>query len=418
MVLGTSQYRVSNHMITSEQVQSILRALGPRNIDMADTDIVKCDISGVVVSIKTSDFEEYLQFKSAPNQSTDTSIFSAGYLEHAIELQGRGPNAYRFRDSDEITLTHDQTGFKVEISPISPKFIMNLTDADTMHLDFRRLSMMRRPILRRRDEVALGDLFARIISVKVTAPTGHAFHGNPKQLKSIAESSLYNVSYGYGVGLVPVKSWERSLHFLDTGKKETVQFPLRTYNHELVAYYQMALVGESLILSYLALYKILEYFYTAASEHLLHEKIKEQLVAPDFSHTKVNKLRDLAKAIRKFDQKMDEKRMLQTVFDQHIDKDGLRTWVEDFDKENSAYFTTERELFGECNRVDTSDNQLFPTIGARIYHIRNALVHNKEGEVSRFIPFSGQEKILAKEAPLLRRISEELILKTGKDIKL
>jgi hypothetical protein len=224
-------------------------------------------------------------------------------LEQAIELQGRGPNGYRlFRDSDEITLTHEQTGFKVKISPISPKFIMNLTDTDTMHRDFRRLSMMRRPILRGRDEVALGDLFARIISVKVTAPTGHAFYGNPKQLKSIAESSLYNVSYGYGVGLVPVKSWERSLHFLDTGKKETVQFPLRTYNHELVAYYQMALVSESLILSYLALYKILEYFFTAASEHLLHEKIKEQLVAPDFLHTKANKLRDLAKVIRKFDQ--------------------------------------------------------------------------------------------------------------------
>ena len=406
-------------MITAEQLQSILRGLSPRNIEMGSADIIKCEIGGVAVSIKTSDFEEYVRFKSESNQSTDTSIFSAGYFEQAVELQGRGPNGYRlFRDNDEITLMHEQTGFKVEISPISPKFIMSLTDTDTMNRDFRRLSMMRRPILRGRDEVTLSDLFARIISVKVTAPTGHPFHGNSKQLKSIAESSLYNVSYGYGVGLVPVKSWERSLHFLDTGKKETVQFPLRIYNHELVAYYQMALGGESLILSYLALYKIVEYFFTAASEHLLHEKIKEQLVAPDFSHTKVNKLRDLAKAIRKFDQKMDERRMLQTVFDQHIDKDGLRTWIEDFDKENSAYFTTERELFGELSRVDISENQLFPTIGSRIYHIRNALVHNKEGEISRFIPFSGQEKILANEAPLLRRISEELILKTGKDIQL
>jgi hypothetical protein len=43
-------------MITAEQVQSILRALSPCNIDMAGADIVKCEIRGVVVSIKTSDF--------------------------------------------------------------------------------------------------------------------------------------------------------------------------------------------------------------------------------------------------------------------------------------------------------------------------------------------------------------------------
>ena len=115
---------------------------------------------------------------------------------------------------------------------------------------------------------------------------------------------------------------------------------------------------------------------------------------------------------------MDERRMLQTVFEQHIGKEALRQWIEEFDKENSDYFKTDRDLFGEPNKVNTSESQIFPTVGARIYHIRNALVHNKEGEVSRFIPFSGQEKILVNEAPLLRRISEELILKTGKDIQL
>lgn len=405
-------------MISAEQVKSILRALNPSNIEIAG-DIVKCDIGGVGTSLNVSEFLEYLQIKELSIQSTDTSLYFGGYFEHAIELQGRGPAAYRiFRDTEELTLKHDQTGLIIEISPISPKFIMCLTDTDIMHRDFRRLSMIRRPLLRGREEVSLTDLFARILSVKVLAPTGHPFYNNSKQLRAIGEAGLYHIAYGHGVGLVPIKSWERSFHFLDGRRKETVQFPLRAYNHELVAYYQMALGGESLILSYLALYKILEYFFTAASEHLLHEKVREQLVAPDFSHTKVGKLRDLAKTIRKFDQKMDERRMLQTVFDQHIDKEALRNWIEDFDKENSDYFTAERDIFGEKNRVDTSDNQIFQTVGSRIYHIRNALVHNKEGEVSRFIPFSGQEKILMNEAPLLRRIAEELILKTGKDLQL
>ncbi len=49
--------------------------------------------------------------------------------------------------------------------------------------------------------------------------------------------------------------------------------------------------------------------------------------------------------------------------------------------------------------------------------IRNALVHHKEGEVSRFIPFSGQEAILYREIPLLIYLSEQIIIKTGKDIQ-
>lgn len=405
-------------MITAEQVTSILRALKPSNIDIADG-VVKCDISSVKISILASDFDEYLQVRSTSIQSTETSLYVTGYFEHAIELQGRGPSTYRlFRDNDEITLKHEQTGFVVEISPISSKFIMSLTDTDAMDRNFIRLSMMRRPLLRGKEEVTLTDLFARIFSVKVFAPAMHPFHNNLKQLKSIAEASLYNIAYGYSVGLVPIKSWERSLHFLGGKRKGTVQFPLRTYNHELVAYYQMALGGESLILSYLALYKILEYFFTAASEHLLHEKIADHLVNPEFSHTKIGQLRELAKVVRKFDQKMDERRMLQTVFERYVDKEALRLWIEEFDRENSNYFRTERDLFGAASKIDTSENQLFPTIGARIYHIRNALVHNKEGEVSRFIPFSGQEKILVNETPLLRRISEDLILKTGKDIQL
>lgn len=72
-------------MITTEQVQSILRALSPSNIDVADG-TVKCDIGGVKISILASDFDEYLQVKSVSNQSTDTSLYAIGYFEHAIEL--------------------------------------------------------------------------------------------------------------------------------------------------------------------------------------------------------------------------------------------------------------------------------------------------------------------------------------------
>jgi len=92
-----------------------------------------------------------------------------------------------------------------------------------------------------------------------------------------------------GIPVSFTKSWERTYYWLGRKENETVQFPLRTYKSELVSYYNLALASDSLVLGYLALYKILEFFYTSVSEDALHQKIKDQLVAPDFAHTKPKK---------------------------------------------------------------------------------------------------------------------------------
>lgn len=402
-----------------EEIRGVLRGLKIGEIEVLEG-VAKCSLRGVLVAITAEEIRTYNAFKLADKQISETSIFSEGYFEQAIEVHGHGPNAYRlFRENRAIALKHEQSGFIIEISPISSNFIMSMTDSDEMNKDFKRIYSLRGGMVNRgKQELTLSEFFSRVLTVKVISPASHPFRKNLKQLRLIAEAGLYHISFGNGVGLVAIKSWERSFFHLSSSRAEAVQFPLQVYNQEIVAYYQMALGAESLVLSYLALYKILEYFYTNASEHILHKKIKDHLLAPDFSHTKVGKLRDLAKTIRAFDNKMNEKVMLQTVLDQHIDKDGLRAWVEKFDEDNGAHFTVEQEVFGKASRIDLSENQLFATVSARIYQIRNALVHNKEGEESRFTPFSGQERILIKEAPLLLRISEELIQKTGKDLQL
>src|SRR5207245_9084017 len=100
----------------------------------------------------------------------------------------------------------------------------------------------------------------------------------------------------------------------------------------------------------------------------------------------------------------------------YFDKLDLRQWVENYESTNGPYFTEEVAVFDTPMRIDVSDNSIVPNIAARIYAIRNALVHNKEGEVSRFIPYTGQEELLQKEIQILLHIAEQLIIKTGKDI--
>lgn len=405
-------------MLSEEQIHCVVRGLDPIEIRADESGLVTCTVDGIGIVIPVEEFLEYLRIKDEIVQTGNTSLYVPGYFEQAIEFQNRRTGLFRLlSEKDDIRLVHEPSSFKVEVSPISSKLVFKNTDSSKSDRDFRRLAMLRRSRLRDKESVSLDEAFSKILSVKVFSPDGHILGKNLKQLRAIAEAALFNIAYGLGVGVISIQSWERSINFLRTNRRESIQFPLRTYNHELVGYYQMAVTGESLILSYLALYKILEFFFTSAAERVLHSKVKEQLVAPDFTHTRVAKLRELVKTVRRFDQKMDERRMLQTVLEQNIDKEQLIAWIEEFENHKNPYFTVENDVFGELLKVDFSENQFFPSLSNRIYHIRNVLVHNKEGETARFKPFSGQERILLNEAPLLKRLAEDLIISTGKDIQ-
>ena len=162
-----------------------------------------------------------------------------------------------------------------------------------------------------------------------------------------------------------------------------------------MSYYQLALSSDSLMLAYIALYKILEHFFSSAAERALHTRLTEKLIQPEFSHTQATQLRELTLLVRKHDQKMDEPRMLTTVIEQHFPADEVVAWVKEYEDESGQYYTAPQTVFGEAFTLDLNPDKLPSSLAKRIYHIRNALVHNKEGDLPRFVPFSGQEAILS-----------------------
>jgi len=241
------------------------------------------------------------------------------------------------------------------------------------------------------------------------------YYGNKGKLRQIAEAALFHFSYGMGTALSLSRSWERTYYRLNPRREESVQFPRRTYESDLISYYQLALSSDSLMLGYIALYKILEHFFSSASEKVLHKRMIDKLVVPEFSHTKVNQLRELVDIMRKHDQRMDEPRMLATVLEQ-FQPDEIVSWVKEYEGASEPYYTIPQVLFEQTHTLDMNPDKIASSLAKRIYHIRNVLVHNKEGELPRFIPFSGQEAVLSKEIPIMLFLAEQLVLRTGKDI--
>jgi hypothetical protein len=410
-------------MADLSQVEHLLRNLRTSVSQSTGGDFI-VTYNDIGLTLPNTDVDRYLTSKATMERPVPPAICLPGFFEQAVEVQGHGPATYRlFREREEIALEDSAHGRGVILSPASTLFALAQLDAEEMPVDLRRIIHMSRMRIRNRSNgeddqgVPFNAIFGRILTVKVATSPEDSFARSCRRLQAIAEASLFHVTYCQGIGFSLSLSWERAYYRLGLRRDAVVQFPLRTYTSELLAYYHLAFGSDSLILAYLALYKVLEYFFTSSSDKVLHQKITEKLIEPDFSHAKPNKLQELAKVIRQHDTKLDERRLLRTVLEHYFDADELREWVTAFDADNEAYLTSERDVFAERLRIDVSDDQVFSTVANRIYHIRNALVHHKEGEVSRFIPFSGQEAILYREIPLLIYLSEQVIMKTGKDIQ-
>ncbi|MDQ3010525.1 MAG: hypothetical protein M3X11_07460 [Acidobacteriota bacterium] len=394
--------------------QTILRGLRREVTEEEDGFVLRLRDQRYV--LKKAELEHYLSRKPEILRSHETQLFFPGFYEHVIRFEGAVPRRIpRRTGSLNNTLTSADGLTSIELGRLSTVFCLSLTDVDRIDLELRRFSMPGSNLGREIEARPIADLF-RLTSIRVTTPHDNAIGKSQQRLHELAEAAAFHFAFGRGDSISFTKSWERTYYWIGRKETEEVQFPLRTYNSELVGYYNLALASDSLVLGYLALYQIIEYFYTSVSENALHEKVREQLVTPDFVHTKPKKLRELIKTIRQFEAKLDEPSALKLVLGTYFEKAVLRQWIEEYEEKHGSYFTNEVTLFGSSFRLDTSDNTIIPNLALRIYKIRNALVHNKEGEIGRFVPYTGQEEVLNKEVQILLFLAEQLIVKTGKDI--
>jgi hypothetical protein len=366
--------------------------------------------------------DNYLAVQKLIVNEPETAIYHAGYYEHLIEQQAF---SFRFRRSmgedDKLELASQDGTLSVEVSLPSAAFILHMFQSayfNTIRRRIHSVGLARQNAQDQEGPTHLRTAFRRFVTIKVLATDSSPYRLNRTRLRHVAQSAMFHFAYGIGEGVSLAPTWDRTNYklALAQSRNEKVQFPRRTYDTDLVSYYQLALSSNSLMLSYISLYKILEHFFSSASETALHSRLADKLIQPQFSHAKPTQLRELAALIRKHDQRMDEPRMLTTVLEKHFRPDELIAWVQEYENTFGAHYTAPRELFSETVALDVSPDKIASSLAKRIYHIRNVLVHNKEGELPRFVPFSGQEKVLANEVPVVQYLAEQLILRSGKDL--
>ena len=299
--------------------------------------------------------------------------------------------------------------------------------------DLERINMLNfmsfSPYLTKREPESLFDLlrfpFRNMYSIYISSE---------EPIKNIKvndriNSILFNFCYNWGCSFRVMSSFEESFykknrHNRSFNRDEEVNAPKLSYIQDLTEQYHMAVSSEDPFVQFIGFYHIMEYFYEEVYKAGVVDSVKEILLDPGFS---TKRKKDIMKIVDLISKKKIESTVgseldaLELTLKKYIDVDKIIEKLMEIDEDIIEYYKNNKVNFSNGDIVDLREgnNNVFKKLANRIYRTRNSLVRSKSNEIRTndrgiYNPFK-DSKTLLKEIPLLKTISEVIIIKSASE---
>ncbi|MFR2892475.1 hypothetical protein [Peptoniphilus grossensis] len=250
------------------------------------------------------------------------------------------------------------------------------------------------------------------------------------KLNDYINSFLFNFCYNYGYSFRIMNSLDELLNIRyrnknSSYKSEELDAPRLLYKQDLTEQYHMAVSSEDPFVQFIGFYHIMEYFYEEIYKEGVVNNVKEILLDPGFSTKRkkdIMKLVDLINKKRTESTVGSELEALELTLRKYIDIEKIIEKLNEIDKDIIEYYKNNKVNFSNGDAIDLIGDKkhIFKKLANRVYKTRNSLVHSKSNEVRSnergiYKPFKGS-KALLKEIPLLKVISEEIIIKSASEL--
>ena len=374
-----------------------------------------------LLALQNVDFESY----SVVQDHSD--------FETAIDFLKRDVPPFRYYEKEHYVV--EEHGYKMYIAKASELYLTALIckvgAEENVDIGWRRSFHFNYHYLTREgsDPDTLFDSF-RVLTVRIQTPV----HMSLSQFNKMLSSYLYNISYNYDVAFTKKDFNEERHRFHKRISREGQLFPYKSFNGELVKYYYQALTADMPITQYLAYYHVAEYFFQQIAESEAFTAIEHMLTHPSFSPYKKGEIRRFYDNIKRImrtqrdDGLWDEKNGLLSCIKKFVpDLDELKCSINAIDSNVIAYYQENAPAFASLDESYSDENvtidfsaaseKVYKAIRNRVYLVRNAIAHSKEGERLRYEPFR-HDKELQKEIPLIRAIAEEIIINSAKPLEI
>lgn len=250
------------------------------------------------------------------------------------------------------------------------------------------------------------------------------------KMSRMIDAFLFQMAFNTDIALVPIRdvdSLSRSgrITTMRRNAPDEIDPPRRIYSEDLIHHYLLAISTDNPVVEYLSHYHVLEHFYETVFNEELINSIQEQLTEPAFSYKRKKDIKKLVTSIKKQlrikndNIAFSEIEALKLTLTRFVDIHALVSSLNEYDQSLLSYYKENSVNFSSASQVDlqsTSLETVIKKLANRIYTTRNALVHSKDGDKSKYTPFVDDHE-LNKELPLLRFLSEQTIIANSKLIE-
>ncbi len=365
----------------------------------------------------------------AKELSDETGLYSDTSYEILVSEEGPFPGR-RLRE-DGICTEEAESGLRYEISSVSDEYLIwllcstaNQSSPRDLGIGFFFHRLQREAAASETTGVIelLRAISVRLLALRITSVSKQ----NIRRFQVAANSFLFHVAYNLDLAFVPQRYLEELSRRgrISRMRRSTVAEldpPRRSYNDDLVNHYLLAISTDSPTVQYLSYYHVIEHFFEAIFNDDLIDQIKVTLTQPGFSFKRKKDIGSLIQTIKRSLQirsetiTFSEYDALRLVLRKFVNISELVTKLNEYDQNLLSYYQSFEVPFSKGSAValvNGQPDQINRELAKRIYATRNALVHSKDGDKARYIPFK-DERALVKEIPLLRFVSEAIILQVS-----
>ena len=393
--------------------------------------ILNCERLNKSWEIEKSLIDGLLEKLKEKKIKDETILYDEYSYEALVKFETSRPILFRLFFEEERLLKEDPAnGMRYELSKPTDEYLLFILDAlieSEYWKDIFRFFLLR--VIRERTGMEKTEFFEflskilRIYTLKIRSREPMS----SDRFSKLATSFLFNLSYNLDIAVIEV----RFLHELARSKitrirrSREIEPPRRIYNPDLVYHYQMAISTDSIPLQFLSFYHVIEHFFYDIYHEDLINTVKAKITRPDFSYKRKRDLENLIKLISQKIKYKDEELLyneqeaLYLTLKKYVRLDNLIAKLREYDESLIEYYQKNKVSFskGASINFSLSDTEnIFRQIADRIYKTRNSIVHSKEGGKPRYVPFRN-DKELTMEIPLIRFITEEIIINTSKVIE-
>jgi hypothetical protein len=387
--------------------------------------------SELKLQITSLQIQSILESLNNKQEQNETALFDGRNYECLAKDESRDRMPLFRRGEGQILKEDLDNGIVYKLSVPSDEYLVfllskinNLGAISTLRsgiMGYRLRRIMEEEKSTREVLHILKKAIPRFLTVRVESKKTKGF----QEMSRHSNAFLFQLTYNLDISVVESRYLDDLIRSgrVISGRRSTldeIEAPKRLYIPDLIYHYQMGVTTDSPSHEYLSFYHVAEHFFEEVFNDDLVNSVRNKITQPDFSYKRKKDIQELIRDINKKLKIRDEsvifseQEALRLTIQKYIDFSDLRDKLNNYDNTLITYYRDNKVTFSDAVEIDFTNIEpnLSDKLAKRIYKTRNAIVHSKESERSRYVPFE-HDKILVKEIPLLRFISEEIIIKTS-----